>query len=80
MAAGAIRLVCGGRPLHNLGVVLVTFGARKVAAMIQRFVGQADVHVDVRNPGVCRVARIAFLLRDEMPEVLAGSDRAVVAR
>ena len=53
-------------------------GAGQVSAMIQWLVGQAGVHVDVRDPGVGRVAGIAFLLCDEMPEILAGGNIAVV--
>ena len=78
MTAGAIGLVSCGRPEHDFGVVLVAGGAGQVSAMIQWLVGQADVHVDVRNPGIRCVAGIAFLLCDEMPEILAGGNIAVV--
>lgn len=46
--------------------------------MVERLIGQAGVHVDVWNPDIRRVAGITFLLRDEMPEVLAGGNIAVV--
>lgn len=78
MTAGTVRLVGSRRPVHHLRIVLVALRACQVATMVQRLVGQASVHVDVRNPGIRRVAGITFLLRDEMPEVLAGGNVAVV--
>lgn len=78
MTAGTVRLVGRSSPLDNVGVVLVAFCAFEVAAMIQRLVWQTGMHVDVRYPCRCRMARIALLLRDEVAEILASSDRAVM--
>lgn len=58
----------------------MAFCACKVAPMVERLVGQAGVHIDVRNPGGRSVAGITFLLRDEMPEVRTSGNVAVVAR
>ena len=54
--------------------------ARKVSAMIQRFVWQTGMHVDVRNPGDRFVTIIAFAVRNKVALVPTGRDDAVVAR
>ncbi len=71
MASCTVRLVRGSRPGHRVGVALVTRGAGEIAAMVQRLVRQAHVHIDVRNPGNGLVTDIALLLRAEMAVVLA---------
>ena len=59
MTTGAIRLVRGRCPAHDLGITLVTSGAFEVASMIQRLEEQAGVHEGVGYPEIRRVAVIA---------------------
>jgi len=79
VATGAVGLEHWARPIHHLRVVLVAFRAGEVAVVIQRFVGQRGVHVDVRNPHHCVVAFIALPWGNEMAGIPSGRDHAIVA-
>ena len=79
MATGAIRLVDGCRPDHLFRIIRVAFGAGEVARMIQRFIAQADVLVDIRDPHIGRMAFVALTTRDEVTRILAGRGVAVMA-
>jgi hypothetical protein len=79
VATGAIRLILRRRPIDGLRVALVTAGASEIALMVERLVGQANVLVDMREPGVCHVADIAVLVGNEMPVIFAGRRIAIMA-
>ena len=78
MTSGAIRLIDWRRPVHRLGVRLVAPGAGQVAAMVKGFIGQTEMLVSVRQPGVRHVADIAILVRNKVSVVLAGRRVAVM--
>ena len=79
VASGTIRLIHRERPINDLLVNLVTLGTSEIATMVEGFIDQADVPVDMRQPGICRVADIALLVRHEMAVVLARCRIAVMA-
>lgn len=79
MTSGTVGLVYGCLPENDVGIVPVAVSALGIAAVIQRFVSQARVHVDVRNPRNRRVAVIAFMTGGEVPEIRAGCRGAIVA-
>lgn len=78
MTPGAIRLIDWRRPVHRLGVRLVATGAGQVAAMVKGFIGQTEMLVSVRQPGVRHVADVALLVRNEVSVVFAGRGVAVM--
>ena len=79
MTPGAIRLIDWRRPVHRLGVRLVAPGAGQVAAMVKGFIGQTEMLVSVRQPGVRHVADIALLVRAEVRDVFACRRIAIMA-
>lgn len=80
VAARAIRHEGGRGPVDSLGVALVALGAQEVATVIERFVRQAEVLIDIRRPPGRRMAEVAFTGRDEVVGILSGSYGPVVAR
>ena len=78
VAAGAIGLVSGVRPVHGLRIVLVTVRAREIAAMIEGLVRKTHVPVVVGDPGSRVMALVTLPLRDEVPRILAGRNIPVV--
>jgi len=79
VTAGAVRLKGGELPVYDFGIVLMTSGTQKVAAVILRLIRQAGMAVICRRPGNRAVAQAAVLRRIEVTRVLTGRDRAVVA-
>ena len=80
MASGAVGLKCRELPVHELGVGLVTVGAIEISAVVLRFVGQTDVTIVGRRPGIGDMANVAVLHRIEMRRVLTGCKDTIVAR
>ena len=79
MTASAVRLIGRKLPDHGVAVVLMTFSAGEVAAVILRLVRQACVPVVRRGPRVRVVAGVTLLRCIEVSGVSAGRDCAVVA-
>ena len=79
MTARAGRRVAGGRPIHCIRVGIVAFGAGKVAAMIERLVGQPRVTEIGRRPCVRGMAHATIHGRIEVSRVLSGCEYAIVA-
>ena len=48
VTTGAIRLILRRRPINDLRVTLVTRGTSEISTMVEGFIGQADVPVDMR--------------------------------
>ena len=67
------------RPVHCFRVALVATRAVEIAAVIQWLVTETHVLVDMRSPGIGRMAVIALTGRHEVPRVLAGRRVAVMA-
>ena len=78
VASGAVGLVDRRRPVHGLGISLVAPGTGQVAAMVKGFIGQTEMLVSVRQPGIRHVADIALLVRNKVSIVLAGRRVAVM--
>ena len=78
VTSGAIRLIDWRRPVHRLGICLVTSGAGEVAAMVKGFKGQPEMLVSVRQPGIRHVADVALLVRNKVYVVFAGRRVAVM--
>ncbi len=74
-----VRLERGELPGHNFSVALMAFGACQIAAVVLRLIRQARVAVIGRHPCIRAVAKTAVLRGIEMPRVLAGCCRAVMA-
>ena len=66
VATSAIRLIGGRGPVNLFAVTHVAACTGKVARMIQWFVAQGHVRKRIWRPEGARMARIAFLWRDEM--------------
>ena len=79
VATGAIRLVYRGRPVHSLRITLMAARAGEIAEMIQRFVTQSHVLVDMRNPSIGCVAVTALTVRHKVPLALAGRRVSIMA-
>ena len=79
MTTRAVRLIGRKLPGHGIAVVLMTFGAGEVLAMVLRLVRQACVPVVRRGPRVRVVAGVTLLRCIEVSGVSAGRDCAVVA-
>lgn len=79
VATGAIRLVYRGRPVHSLRITLMAARAGEIAGMIQRFVTQPHVLVDMRNPSIGCVAVTALTVRHKVPLALARRRVAIMA-
>ncbi len=79
MAAGTIRLERREPPLHDLSVALMTLRTLQIAAVVQWFVWQPGVTDIRRGPRVRAVAQTAVLGGIEVPRILTGCLRAVVA-
>lgn len=80
MATRTIRLVGRCRPDDDFRIIGMAFRAVEVARVIQRFVPQADMLVNIGKPRVRRVALVALAACDEVTRVLARRRIAVVAR
>lgn len=78
MASCAVGLECRIQPRDWLRVILMTLGAGKIAAVVERLEGQPQVHIDRGAPYDGFMADVAFLLAYEMPGVLACCVDAVV--
>ena len=78
VTASAVRLVNRRRPDHDVRVVGMALGSGEIAPVIQRLVGQSHVLVDMRGPGVRRMAVIAFMTGYKMPRIFASRGVAVV--
>ncbi len=79
MATGAIRLIRWELPGNYFSIALVTFCARKVAAMILRFVRQCCVPVVGRCPSIRGMTYVALNRGAEMILILAGRLNTVMA-
>ena len=79
VATGAIRLVYRGRPVHSLRITLMAARAGEIAGMIQRFVTQPHVLVDMRNPSIGCVAVTALTVRHKVPLALARRRVSIMA-
>jgi len=79
MAPGTIRQILGCLPVHCLRISLMALGAIEVASMVKRLVDQTEMQIGMRKPRIGHVADIAFLIRNEVPVVLAGCCIAVMA-
>ncbi len=78
VAPGAIRYIHRRLPVNRLGIAPVALSAVEVAPVIQWLIDQAEMLVDMWQPGIGHVTHIALLIGHEVPVVMAGRRVAVV--
>ena len=78
MTSCAVGLVDQRWPVYGLRISLVTFGAGEVGVMVKGLIGQTEMLVDVRQPGIRHVADVALLVRNKVSVVFAGRRVAVM--
>lgn len=79
VAPGTVRLERRESPGNNFGIALMAFGTGEVAPVVERLVGQSGMAVVRWCPRVRVMAQTTVLGRIEVPRILAGCRRAVVA-
>ena len=80
VTAGAVRRELRVCPADHLRVVPVAVCATEIRTVIQRLIGQAGMHVDVRYPRNRFMAFVALAVGYEVTGIAASRRDAVVAR